>query len=85
MPVKGGYGAFGTGTQVVKARNRGEAREAGKHIRQFRDQRKREEFKTKVGFINNSQKHFRDPLLQVRLFLGSSRLLVLTFRLITVM
>jgi len=64
VPVKGGYGAFGTGTQVVKARNRGEAREAGKHIRQFRDQRKREEFKTKVGFINNSQKHFRDPLLQ---------------------
>lgn len=67
VPVKGGYGAFGSGTQVIKARNRGEAREAGKHIRQFRDQRKREEFKTKVGFIHNSQKHFRDPLLQVRL------------------
>ncbi|KLO18397.1 hypothetical protein SCHPADRAFT_866780 [Schizopora paradoxa] len=64
VPVKGGFGAFGSGTQVVKARNRGEAREAGKHIRQFRDQRKREEFKTKVGFIHNSQKHFRDPLLQ---------------------
>ncbi|KAI0342054.1 hypothetical protein BDW22DRAFT_1331493 [Trametopsis cervina] len=65
VPVKGGYGAFGEGTEVVKARNRGEAREAGRHVREFRDQRRREEFKTKVGFIHNSQKHFRDPLLQV--------------------
>jgi len=64
VPRKGGFGAFGMGTEVVKARNRGEAREAGKHIRQFRDQKRREDFKTKVGFIANSQKHFRDPLLQ---------------------
>ncbi|KIJ49659.1 hypothetical protein M422DRAFT_74674 [Sphaerobolus stellatus SS14] len=64
VPVKGGFGAFGTGTQVIKARNRGEAREAGRHIREFRDQKRREDFKTKVGFIHNSQKHFRDPLLQ---------------------
>ncbi|KAF8444502.1 C2H2 type zinc-finger-domain-containing protein [Boletus edulis BED1] len=64
VPSKGGFGAFGQGTQVVKARNKGEAREAGRHIREFRDQRRREDFKTKVGFIHNSQKHFRDPLLQ---------------------
>jgi len=64
VPRKGGYGDYGLGSQVVKARNPGEAREAGRHIREFRDQRRREEFKTKVGFIHNSQKHFRDPLLQ---------------------
>lgn len=61
VPRKGGFGAFGTGTEVVKARNRGEAREAGRHVKEFRDQKRREDFKTKVGFIHNSQKHFRDP------------------------
>lgn len=65
VPVKGGYGAFGSGTMTVKARNRGEAKEAGRHIREFRDQQRREQFKTKVGFVHNYQKHFRDPLLQV--------------------
>ncbi|KAF7376019.1 Cytoplasmic 60S subunit biogenesis factor [Mycena sanguinolenta] len=64
VPRKGGFGAFGSGTDVVKARNRGEAREAGRHVREFRDQKRREDFKTKVGFIHNSQKHYRDPLLQ---------------------
>ncbi|KAA1475192.1 hypothetical protein DENSPDRAFT_883373 [Dentipellis sp. KUC8613] len=64
VPRKGGFGAFGNGTEVVKARNRGEAREAGRHVREFRDQRRREDFKTRVGFIHNSQKHYRDPLLQ---------------------
>ena len=61
VPRKGGFGAFGKGTDVVKARNRGEAREAGRHVREFRDQKRREEFKTKIGFVHNSQKHFRDP------------------------
>ncbi|PPQ89566.1 hypothetical protein CVT25_012238 [Psilocybe cyanescens] len=64
VPSGGGFGAFGHGTEVVKARNRGEAREAGRHVREFRDQKRREDFKTKVGFIHNSQKHYRDPLLQ---------------------
>ncbi|KAJ3788659.1 C2H2 type zinc-finger-domain-containing protein [Lentinula aff. detonsa] len=64
VPRKGGFGAFGAGTDVVKARNRGEAREAGRHVREFRDQARRENFKTKVGFRHNSQKHYRDPLLQ---------------------
>ena len=67
VPVKGAYGAFGSGTMTVKARNRGEAKEAGRHIREFRDQKRREQFKTKVGFIHNHQKHFRDPLLQVHI------------------
>jgi len=64
VPRKGGFGAFGIGTEVVKARNRGEAREAGRHVREFRDQKRREDFKTKIGFIGNHQKHYRDPLLQ---------------------
>ncbi|PWN26275.1 hypothetical protein BDZ90DRAFT_246736 [Jaminaea rosea] len=52
------------GGQEVKARNRGEAREAKRHIREFRDMKKREHFKTQIGFRGNNQKHFRDPLLQ---------------------
>jgi len=64
VPSKGGFGAFGDGTMTVKARNRGEAREAGRHVREFRDQKKRENFKTAVGFRGNHQKHYRDPLLQ---------------------
>ena len=65
VPRKGGFGAYGSGTDVVKARNRGEAREAGRHVREFRDQKRREDFKTKVAYISNNQKHYRDPLLQV--------------------
>ncbi|TFK75288.1 hypothetical protein BDN72DRAFT_892261 [Pluteus cervinus] len=61
VPRKGGFGAYGGGTDVIKARNRGEAREAGRHVREFRDQKRREDFKTRVAFIHNSQKHFRDP------------------------
>jgi len=64
VPRRGAFGAFGMGTETVKARNRGEAREAGRHMREFRDIKRREEFKTKIGFIGNYQKHFRDPLLQ---------------------
>jgi pre-60S factor REI1 len=63
VPRKGGFGAYGAGTAVIKARNRGEAREAGRHVREFRDQRRREDFKTKVGFIHNQQKHYRDPCM----------------------
>jgi len=64
VPRKGGFGAYGAGTDVVKARNPGEAREAGRHVREFRDQQRRENFKTKIGYRNNYQKHYRDPLLQ---------------------
>jgi len=65
VPRKGGFGAYGAGTEVVKARNRGEAREAGRHVREFRDQKRKEDYKTRVAFVHNHQKHFRDPLLQV--------------------
>ncbi len=68
VPRRGGFGAFGAGTQVVKARNRGEAREAGRHTREFRDQKRKEDYKTRVAFAQNNQKHFRDPLLQVSQF-----------------
>jgi pre-60S factor REI1 len=63
IPRKGGFGAFGMGTEVIRTRNAGEAREAGRHVREYRDQRRREEFKTKVGFINNAQKHYRCGVL----------------------
>jgi pre-60S factor REI1 len=65
VPRRGGFGAFGAGTEVVKARNRGEAREAGRHVREFRDQKRKEDYKTRVAFVHNHQKHYRDPLLQV--------------------
>jgi len=64
VPRRGGFGAFGAGTEVVKARNRGEAREAGRHIREFRDQKRKEDYRTRVAFVHNHQKHYRDPLLQ---------------------
>ncbi|ADV20631.1 pre-60S factor REI1 [Cryptococcus gattii Ru294] len=64
VPVAGGHGAFGRGQQLMKARNAGEAKWAKKQGRNFQDQTKREQFKTKIGYIHNSQKHFRDPLLQ---------------------
>ena len=79
VPRKGGYGAFGTGTEVIKARNRGEAKNAGRHVREFRDQRRREDFKTKVGFIHNSQKHYRDPRTSLSVFFRSTHVLTTFF------
>ncbi|WRT65060.1 uncharacterized protein IL334_002002 [Kwoniella shivajii] len=64
VPVAGGHGAFGRGQQLMKARNAGEAKWARRQGRSFKDQRVKEDYKTKVGFVHNSQKHFRDPLLQ---------------------
>ena len=55
---------------MVKARNRGEAKEAGRHVKEFRDMKRREAFKTKIGYRNNHQKHYRDPLLQVSILDG---------------
>lgn len=56
VPVAGGHGAFGKGQQLMKARNAGEAKWAKKQGRNFQDQSKREQFKTKIGYIHNSQK-----------------------------
>ncbi|MBW0495542.1 hypothetical protein O181_035257 [Austropuccinia psidii MF-1] len=68
VPSRGGGLNFNQiiGTpEVIKARNRGEAREAGKHIRTFKEASRREQFKTRVGCTSgNNQKHYRDPLLQ---------------------
>ncbi|KLT39997.1 hypothetical protein CC85DRAFT_166770 [Cutaneotrichosporon oleaginosum] len=64
VPVAGGHGAFGRGLDMVKARNAGEAKWAKKQGKAFKDQKAREHFRTKVGFRNNNQQHFRDPLLQ---------------------
>lgn len=61
VPRRGGFGAFGQGAEVVKARNHGEAKDAGRHVKEFRDMKRYQDFKTKVGFRHNSQKHFRDP------------------------
>ena len=35
VPVKGGFGASRTGMQMINGCNRGEVREAGRHIREF--------------------------------------------------
>ena len=35
VPVKGGFGASGTGMQTIKGCNCGEVREASRHIREF--------------------------------------------------
>lgn len=51
------------GGEVI-ARTRGQAKEATRHVREFRDVKRREMFKTKVGFRHNNQKHYRDALLQ---------------------
>lgn len=64
VPVAGGHGAFGRGLDVVKARNAGEATWAKKQGKSFKDQRVREQFRTKVGFRNNSQK--RTCLLHIK-------------------
>ncbi|PPQ99717.1 hypothetical protein CVT24_009700, partial [Panaeolus cyanescens] len=81
VPMKGGFGAYKAGTEVVKARNRGEAREAGRHVKEFRDQKRREDFKTKVAFIHNSQKHYRDPRKSLIMFrdLVSNNIVLLLF------
>ncbi|PLW50664.1 hypothetical protein PCASD_00690 [Puccinia coronata f. sp. avenae] len=50
---------------VIKARNPGEAKMAGHHIRTFKDVHKRQLFQTRVACTSgNNQKHYRDPLLQ---------------------
>jgi len=58
VPARGGLGAYGQGKEVVKARNRGEAKEAGRHVREHRDAKRQELFRTKVGMSSgNNQKH----------------------------
>lgn len=56
VPIAGGHGAYGRGLQVMKARNAGEASWAKKQGRSFQERKVQEQFRTKVGFRNNSQK-----------------------------
>ena len=81
VPRKGGFGSYGAGTEVVKARNKGEAKEAGRHIREFRDQKRKEDFRTKVAFIHNSQKHYRDPCTFILASFRPYSVALTTFRL----
>lgn len=65
IPVSGGFGGHGQGLEVMKARNAGEAKWAKNIAKQNREFRVREAHKTRVAIhVHNSQKHFRDPLLQ---------------------
>lgn len=55
------------GGQLVRARNRGEAREAKRHVKEFRDVKRREQFKTQIGFRSNNQVR-RTCVLVARIF-----------------
>ncbi|KAL8293285.1 hypothetical protein RQP46_000979 [Phenoliferia psychrophenolica] len=62
VPAKGaGMGASG---DVVKARNKGEAKNASKTVRNFKEVRVWSDFAYRRGLRGNSQEHYRDHLLQ---------------------
>ncbi|KAG8988259.1 hypothetical protein FRB90_002860 [Tulasnella sp. 427] len=60
----GGFGGSGRGMMTIKANSIHQAKEAGRHIKEHRDARVKEQFKIKAGFKANNQKHYRDQLLQ---------------------
>ncbi|GAA6006503.1 hypothetical protein JCM11491_004986 [Sporobolomyces phaffii] len=63
IPAKGS--AFGgKNNEVIKARNKGEAKEAGKATRQFHEMKRFTDQALIKGIRGNNQKHFRDPFLQ---------------------
>ncbi|BGP14076.1 hypothetical protein JCM10213_002371 [Rhodosporidiobolus nylandii] len=64
IPAKGaGFGGKSQ-NEVMKARNAGEAREAGKATREFTQMRRYHDRQLAFGIKGNNQKHFRDPFLQ---------------------
>ncbi|GAA5969989.1 hypothetical protein JCM11641_000220 [Rhodosporidiobolus odoratus] len=64
VPAKGaGFGGKSQ-NEVIKARNAGEAREAGKATREFTQMRRYHDRQLAFGIKGNNQKHFRDPFLQ---------------------
>ncbi|GAA5882609.1 hypothetical protein JCM16303_002070 [Sporobolomyces ruberrimus] len=64
IPAKGsGFGGK-HGGEVIKARNKGEAKEAGKATRQFKEMKRFTDQALIKGIRGNNQKHFRDPFLQ---------------------
>ncbi|GAA5888922.1 hypothetical protein JCM5296_002738 [Sporobolomyces johnsonii] len=62
VPAKGA--GFGKGGEVIKARNKGEAKEAGRATREFKELRHWNKQANIRGEKGNNQKHFRDFLLQ---------------------
>ncbi|GAA6060956.1 hypothetical protein JCM10212_006538 [Sporobolomyces blumeae] len=62
VPAKGA--GFGKGGEVIKARNKGEAKEAGRATREFKELRRFNDQALIKGLRGNNQKHFRDPFLQ---------------------
>ncbi|GAA6026794.1 hypothetical protein JCM8097_005866 [Rhodosporidiobolus ruineniae] len=64
VPAKGaGFGGKSQ-NEVIKARNAGEAREAGKATRTHTAMRRYQDKQLIIGQRGNNQKHFRDPFLQ---------------------
>lgn len=58
VPRNGGFGAFGSGNEVIRARNPGEARNANKATRNFLEVKRAEAQRTRVAIkVHNSQKH----------------------------
>ncbi|KAM0792528.1 hypothetical protein ACM66B_005197 [Microbotryomycetes sp. NB124-2] len=62
IPAKGA--GFGGNGDVIKARNKGEAKHAAKATREFSGHKARQQQELIRGLRGNSQKHYRDPLLQ---------------------
>ncbi|KIO31262.1 hypothetical protein M407DRAFT_19641 [Tulasnella calospora MUT 4182] len=60
----GGFGGSGRGMMTIKANSIHQAKEAGRHIKEHRDARVKDQFRIKAGFKANHQKHYRDQLLQ---------------------
>lgn len=56
ISIAGGHGAYGKGLEVMRARNAGEATWAKKQARSHLDQKRREAFRTAVGYKHNNQK-----------------------------
>ncbi|GAA6001187.1 hypothetical protein JCM10207_007450 [Rhodosporidiobolus poonsookiae] len=64
VPAKGaGFGGKSR-NEVIKARNAGEAKEAGRATREFTAMRRYNDRQLAFGIKGNNQKHFRDFLLQ---------------------
>ncbi|KPV76066.1 uncharacterized protein RHOBADRAFT_35853 [Rhodotorula graminis WP1] len=66
VPAKGaGFGkGNGNSGEVIKARNKGEAKEASKATRHFHEHKRFQDQALIRGLRGNSQKYYRDPLLQ---------------------
>lgn len=59
---RGGLVVRDRGGMQLRARNRGEAKEAVRHTREFRDRDRKEQFKTKAMYRNNNQVSFEERI-----------------------